>query len=149
MEHDDVIQLSNLDAERTALSREISELQQRLDEAQQRRQDIETLLSTWARIRGDQRESPTDPDVSRQAPAGKVQPIAVSGTKRIPSTRMVVDLVHSQRRAWTREEIHRAFEESYGIPESWTNPTNAINNAILRGVQSGRIREDGDVYRAV
>lgn len=149
MEHDDVIRLSNLDTERTALTREISQLQQRLDEAQQRRQDIETLLSTWARIRGDQGGSPTDSGVSQQTPVVKLQPAAVSGTKRIPSTKMVVDLVHSQGRAWTREEIHRAFKETYGIPESWTNPTNAINNAISRGVQSGKIREDGDAYRAV
>ena len=149
MELDGVIPLSDLDTERTALSREISQLQQRLDEAQERLQDIETLLSTWARIRGDQEEFPTDQDVPAQAQVAKQHPTSASGTKRIPSTRMVVDLVHSQRRTWTREEIHRAFEETYGIPESWTNPTNAINNAILRGVQSGRIREDGDVYRAV
>jgi hypothetical protein len=61
--------------------------------------------------------------------------------KRVKSTQMMADLVIQSGRAWSREELHAGFRDTYGIPEGWTAPANAMNNAIGRAVEKGLIHE--------
>lgn len=151
MENETIIDIRQLEDERDQLSLRVDELKLELGVAEQRQHDIGTLLSMWARIRGLTPSSPVA-EVNSYDRAELPDSTVRKGTepkKRIPSTRMVVDLIRSKSRTWTREDVHVAFEEAYGIPETWANPANALNNAIARGVQSGQIEETPDGYRAI
>ena len=70
------------------------------------------------------------------------------GPKKIRSTQMVAELINDSDEMWERGDIHDAFQMRYSVPESWSNPTNAINNAIGRAVKHGLIAERGGLYMA-
>lgn len=71
------------------------------------------------------------------------------GRKNLPSTEMVAELVSSEPDIlWSREAIHSGFERRFGIPETWANPSNALNNAIARAVAKGLIDEADGYYSA-
>jgi hypothetical protein len=82
------------------------------------------------------------------SPSGEVViPGEVIGRKKIRSTEMVAELVNEQPDfAWSREAIHDGFEQRFGIPDSWSNPANALNNAIARAVAKGLIDEADGYY---
>lgn len=67
-------------------------------------------------------------------------------TKKIRSTSMVGDMVARSGHQWSREEIHQGFLERFGLPDSWQNPANALNNAIARAVENGLISERDGFY---
>jgi hypothetical protein len=78
-------------------------------------------------------------------PSGSVA-FEVAAPKKIRSTQMVADLVNGEMREWTRDDIHRGFASTYGIPANWGTPANAINNAIARAVEKDLIAERGGLY---
>lgn len=65
---------------------------------------------------------------------------------KTPSTQMLANLVNESARSWTRDELHDGFKMRYGIPASWRNPSNAINNAIGRALEKKLIREIDGIY---
>ena len=65
---------------------------------------------------------------------------------RTPSTTRVAQVVSAQNRFWTRDEVMAAYADAYGFPPSWSNPRNAINNALARAVKRNLIAEHGDRF---
>jgi hypothetical protein len=69
-----------------------------------------------------------------------------SGPRKIRSTQMVADLVNSEMREWTREDVHKGFAAAYGNPANWATPANAINNAIARATEKKLFAEREGLY---
>ncbi|MCU1439730.1 MAG: hypothetical protein JWP85_727 [Rhodoglobus sp.] len=66
--------------------------------------------------------------------------------KKIRSTQLVADMINESNARWTRQEIHDGFRERIGVPPTWENPANAINNAIARAVEKTLIVEQDGHY---
>jgi len=84
-------------------------------------------------------------------PVGDGTPVVIQvkdAPKKIRSTQMVTDMILESQAYWTRQEVHDGFLERYPVPESWSNPANAINNALGRAVKTGLIVEHGGHYMA-
>ena len=64
-----------------------------------------------------------------------------AGRKKLPSTQMIADVVNDSDRPLSREEAHEGFIARYGLPPTWENPANALNNALGRAVKNGLIEE--------
>lgn len=66
---------------------------------------------------------------------------------RIRSTAIVADIVNSHGQPLTRDEIYELFGANPGFPPGWSNPRNALNNALMRAWENGWIdRLDQDVF---
>ncbi len=65
--------------------------------------------------------------------------------KRVKSTDWVAGVVRELGQPATRDEIFEAFQQKYGIPDSWNaNPRNSFNNALGRAVERHMVRKWGD-----
>ncbi|MCR6494060.1 hypothetical protein [Cellulomonas sp. P24] len=64
--------------------------------------------------------------------------------QRIRSTQLAAEVVRTMARGVSRDDVLAEFGTRGLIPSSWTNPRNAVNNALSRAAQRGLIRFDSD-----
>ncbi|WP_167140210.1 hypothetical protein [Diaminobutyricimonas sp. TR449] len=138
----DTISVASLLEEQRELSARLEALNAERETVAEHMEAIQTILSALARYSG----KPVAPTPVLEPRKQAEQRELVTSKARIRSTDMVGELVSKSGRKWTREEIHKGFEDEYGIPEAWTNVANALNNAIARAVQRGLIEERDGFY---
>ncbi|MGA1838469.1 hypothetical protein VD659_16240 [Herbiconiux sp. 11R-BC] len=156
-----LVNYEELDRQIAVTQEEVDGLKQKLHAAQVRLVNLSNI-----RVNAQALDEAPDPDVTffpsiqgfieadvvrglgqvRQEADGVVVLGGQSSRKRIRSTEMVADVVKEADVPLTRDEIFTAFENTYGFPETWTNPRNALNNAIARATEKGLIVQDDDEF---
>ncbi|WP_382303940.1 hypothetical protein [Herbiconiux sp. UC225_62] len=142
--------VSQLDTERVGLEERRVRLIQELQSVEARIADIQAVVDGIRRLEGSDNElSGNEPYGSR--PNSTSPPLLIMGTEpdtpiagtRRRSTEEVASIVDGSPEGLSRQEIHAEYDRTFGIPESWTVPQNALNNAIGRAVKKGLIVERG------
>lgn len=144
----DTFSIDALESEAQTLRTRIAVLSKEMDEKLARLNDIETVVQTLRRLSGDtQPEVVPDPGPWHL----KLPAFDLGDRKRVPSPDLVAALVSAVDQPLTREEIRTYFQDAYpAVVDGWSNPVNALNNAIARAVERGNLIEldDGSFVRA-
>lgn len=152
--------LVSLETEGRELSDEMVELEHELEVKRERAARVQAAVQAIQAVLGNAiepspirsaeeaaQQAAVDPLTNGEPPATNTAPPLQGAAMtrgrilRIRSTSEVQRIVNAAGGALTREEIHQAFMETVEIPDTWTNPPNAINNALLRAVNKGLIQE--------
>lgn len=136
----DTFSINELESEAEELRSTIAALKMDLETKETRLSDLEFAITTLRRLKGEEPK----PDVQREPETFRrwVAMQDFGDRKRVPSTTLVADIVSVNDAPMSREEIHDGFERSFpDVVAGWSNPVNALNNAIARAVEKGMIQE--------
>jgi hypothetical protein len=67
-------------------------------------------------------------------------------TKRIPTPKIVAEIVEAAGRPMSRDEIRAEFEQR-GLAANYTNPANVVGTAVMRAKKRGWIEEVDGLFQ--
>jgi len=144
---EDTLSLAALNTERVALLQRAEALKADLAEVEASIANLNRLIQAFEEYTGRSvtvTVPPITASVSRREDGAQSSGGQSSGIVRSPSTDRVGALLARASQPLTREQIREAYRDTYGFPSGWSNPANALNNAIARAARRGLIREISD-----